>query len=86
MSKSQRGRVLVSTVKYDGTKVVLPKSGPDSFWQTVHETYAGDDQRKWKYLAMLALRENSGWPAGQDRAGVWTSQRACLTVSDEDQG
>ncbi len=52
----------MSTIRRDGTKIVLPKSGPDPFWKTVHEHYAGEDQRKWKYLAMLALRENAGWP------------------------
>lgn len=52
----------MSTVNNDGLKVILPKTGPDLFWQTVHEKYAGEDPRKWKYLAMLALRENAGWP------------------------
>jgi len=42
--------------------VVLPRTGADDFWQRVHEHYAGDDRRRWKYLAMLALRENAGWP------------------------
>ncbi|TWU13090.1 hypothetical protein CA54_19160 [Symmachiella macrocystis] len=58
----------MSTVKFDGTKIVLPKTGADVFWQTVHEHYAGEDQRKWKYLAMLALRENAGWPL--DKIGM----------------
>lgn len=57
----------MSVTKPDGTKVVLPRSGADQFWKTVHEHYAGDDPRRWKYLAMLALRENAGWPL--DRIG-----------------
>jgi len=58
----------VSTVKFDGTKIVLPRTGADVFWKTVHEHYAGEDQRKCKYLAMLALRENAGWPL--DKIGM----------------
>jgi len=44
---------------------VLPRTGPDHFWQLIHDHYAGEDHRKWKYLAMLALRENAGWPLEQ---------------------
>lgn len=42
-------------------KVVLPRSGPDQFWTEVYRTYAGEDQRIWKYLAMFTLRVNGGW-------------------------
>lgn len=52
----------MSTTRQNGTKTVLPRTGPDHFWKIVHDEYAGEDQRKWKYLAMLALRENAGWP------------------------
>jgi hypothetical protein len=52
----------MSMVRQDGAKVVLPRSGADEFWDLVREHYAGSDGRKWKYLAMLALRENAGWP------------------------
>ena len=52
----------MSTARQNGTKIVLPRSGPDEFWRLIHEHYAGQDERKWKYLAMLALRENAGWP------------------------
>ena len=52
----------MSTIRQDGTKIVLPRTGPDHFWHLVHEHYAHEDQKKWKYLAMLALRENAGWP------------------------
>jgi hypothetical protein len=43
-------------------KVELPRQGADGFWRSVMEHYAGRDQRLWKYLAMLALRECAGWP------------------------
>jgi len=45
-----------------GHKIVLPRVGPDEFWSGVHRHFAEDDQRKWKYLAMLALRVNAEWP------------------------
>ena len=48
-----------------GLKVVLPRTGPDDFWKIVQQHYAGDDSQKWKCLAMLALRENAGWPLEQ---------------------
>ena len=52
----------MSTVREDTTKIVLTRSGADEFWQTIFEHYAGKSPRKWKYLAMLALRENADWP------------------------
>ena len=52
----------MSVVRQNETKIVLPRTGPDHFWRIIHNHYAGDDPRKWKYLAMLALRENAGWP------------------------
>ncbi len=55
----------MSTIKQDGTKIILPRTGPDHFWRLVHDHYAHEDPKKWKYLAMLALRENAGWPLEQ---------------------
>ena len=52
----------MSVADLDGAKVLLPRSGSDEFWRRVHDHYAAGDARKWKYLAMLALRENAGWP------------------------
>lgn len=57
----------MSVSRPNGTKILLPRSGPDQFWQIIHEHFAGEDSLKWKYLAMLALRENAGWPL--DRIG-----------------
>lgn len=52
----------MSIARQNGSKTVLPRTGPDHFWKLIHDHYAGEDQLKWKYLAMLALRENAGWP------------------------
>lgn len=57
----------MSVTRSNGTKIILPRTGPDEFWKLIHEHFAGEDARKWKYLAMLALRENAGWPL--DRIG-----------------
>ncbi|MGH7200108.1 MAG: hypothetical protein ACREJB_05850 [Planctomycetaceae bacterium] len=43
-------------------KVLLPRSGPDEFWGAIRAHYARDDERTWRYLAMLALRECCDWP------------------------
>ncbi|QDT36116.1 hypothetical protein Pan189_04710 [Stratiformator vulcanicus] len=43
-------------------KVLLPRTGPDHFWKTIQQHYAGEDELTWKRLAMVALRENAGWP------------------------
>ncbi|MEZ6055335.1 MAG: hypothetical protein R3C01_01400 [Planctomycetaceae bacterium] len=52
----------MSVTHYDGTKVILPRTGMNDFWGAVQSTYAGENPLRWKYLAMLALRENAGWP------------------------
>jgi hypothetical protein len=52
----------MSTVNQKNVKVLLPRTGPDVIWQTIFEEFAEHDDRKWRYLAMLALRENAGWP------------------------
>lgn len=44
-----------------GSKIVLDRAGRDAFWDLVADRYAEDDPRKWRYLAMLALRENAQW-------------------------
>ncbi|MCA9072332.1 MAG: hypothetical protein KDA84_25580 [Planctomycetaceae bacterium] len=55
----------MSVVNQKNLKVVLPRTGPDDFWQTITLQFAQADARKWKYLAMLALRVNAGWPLEQ---------------------
>lgn len=52
----------MTIVTKDDLKVLLPRSGADEFWQLIRRHYAAADERAWKYLAMLALRENAGWP------------------------
>ena len=43
-------------------RIHLPRKGPDEFWQKMQQHYARCDSQTWKHLAMLALRENAGWP------------------------
>lgn len=51
----------MSTVNRHGVKVVLSRDGVNHFWQIVQRDFAAESGLKWKYLAMLALRENAGW-------------------------
>lgn len=55
----------MSVVRLDGSKAELPRLGADGFWSRLHEHYSSDDLIKWKYLAMLALRESCGWTLEQ---------------------
>jgi hypothetical protein len=41
--------------------VVLHQHHVDDLWTTFQTHFAGDDQQRWKGLAMLALHENLGW-------------------------
>ncbi|MEX1098298.1 MAG: ParB N-terminal domain-containing protein [Planctomycetales bacterium] len=43
-------------------RVVLPRSGPDLFWQRIRAHFSGDDPARWKALVMFALRVDCGWP------------------------
>lgn len=52
----------MSVVGQSGERVLLPRVGREDFWKLIHEEYAGEDRQRWKGLAMLALRENGGWP------------------------
>lgn len=52
----------MSVVDERNVKITLPRSGADDFWQRIAVNFAGNDKLRWKYLAMLALRENGGWP------------------------
>lgn len=55
------------SVMRNSEKFILPRAEPKTFWSAIHDDYAGEDPRKWKYLAMLALRETANWPL--DRIG-----------------
>lgn len=52
----------MSVMQEDGAKVVLPRVGAEEFWEIMRENYALESSLKWKALAILALRENAGWP------------------------
>ena len=53
---------VMSMVNRAGNKIVLTRvGGPEELWREVRDHYAGADAKKWKYLAMLALKVNAGW-------------------------
>ena len=52
----------MTVIREDNMKVLLPRLEGEDFWEIIHEHYAHQDTLKWKYLAILALRENAGWP------------------------
>ncbi len=41
-------------------RIILPRVNGDEFWETVHEHYAHEDSRCWKFLAMFALHTTAG--------------------------
>ncbi len=51
----------MSIINYDHTKALVFRTGPDPFWDRVHDYLEGRPDHCWRYLAMLALRENCGW-------------------------
>ena len=52
----------MTTIRENCQKVLLPRLTGEDFWTVIHREYAQDDAKKWKVLAILALRENAGWP------------------------
>ena len=52
----------MSTAKEDKTKIVLPRTGPELFWEKILDNYAGDDPLRWRWLAMFALSDVCHWP------------------------
>lgn len=52
----------MSVATKSGLKVILPRSGPNVFWDAVKEVYPQDDPVAWRQLAMLTLKEAIGWP------------------------
>lgn len=57
----------MSVVNRHKVKLVLPRDGTDDFWRKMWKEMLaeGTPQQQWRrrrYLAMLALRENAGWP------------------------
>ncbi len=52
----------MSTIRPNGQKIILPRCGVDEQWRLIIEHHMQANPRRWKYLAMLALKENAGWP------------------------
>ena len=52
----------MTIIRQNGEKTLLPRLNGEDFWDLMHEQYAKERPDKWKGLAMLALRENAGWP------------------------
>jgi hypothetical protein len=52
----------MSMIRPNGRRVLLPRANLEQQWDLIVRHYARSDARRWKYLAMLALRENAGWP------------------------
>lgn len=46
-------------------KIPLPRAGVSELWTRVQNHFAQDDPVVWRDLAMLALRESSGWTLEQ---------------------
>jgi hypothetical protein len=46
-------------------RIVFPRTTLHEFWNTLQDHFAHTDPQQWKRLAMLALRENSGWTVEQ---------------------
>lgn len=51
----------MTVVNSKHSKILLPRSGPDLFWQLLAEHYALEDEMRWRDLAILSLREIAGW-------------------------
>jgi hypothetical protein len=51
----------MSVVNQNGEKILLPAKDPDAFWGHVIDEYAHRNPAAWRELAMLMLREVSGW-------------------------
>jgi len=51
----------MSVTTKSGLKVILPRTGPNVFWDAVKEVYPPDDAVAWRQLAMLTLKEAIGW-------------------------
>ncbi len=51
----------MSVATKSGLKVILPRSGPNVFWEAVRKVYPHDDAVAWRQLAMLTLKEAIGW-------------------------
>lgn len=55
----------MTVIDQTGQKINLAHLGPSQLWQKIFESYAGEDPIRWKYTAMLALRDHCGWTLHQ---------------------
>ena len=52
----------MSVMNHRGEKIVLAQGGIDQFWFDVLRYYGRHNDKRWRALAMLALRVNGRWP------------------------
>jgi hypothetical protein len=52
----------MSVMNHRGEKIVLARGGIDQFWFDVLRYYGRHNDKRWRALAMLALRVNGRWP------------------------
>jgi len=52
----------MSVMNHRGEKIVLARGGLDRFWHDVLRYYGRHNPKRWRALAMLALRVNGRWP------------------------
>jgi hypothetical protein len=52
----------MSVMDERGFKVLLIRCEPDHIWDALARNYAGNDPKRWKRVAMIALHETAGWP------------------------
>jgi hypothetical protein len=55
----------MTVIDQSGQKVNLAYVGPNPMWQKIFTEYAGTSPLRWKYAAMLALRDDCGWTLQQ---------------------
>lgn len=54
----------MTVINEEKQRVLLSRMGSDPLWKTIAQHYAGEDPRRWKRLAMIALYECAEWPIG----------------------
>src|SRR5262245_9640128 len=57
-----RRETRMSVMNHRGEKILLTRGGMDQFWYDVLRHYGRHNPRRWRALAMLALRVNARWP------------------------
>ena len=52
----------MSTILPSGEQAERPRLAEHEFWHDLERHYAGRDPERWKWLAIITLREVAGWP------------------------